>query len=95
LAGAPITIEDIHNLTSITFPQVCRAAVSGERLTQMLENAAGNAFNPDPYYRQGGKMIRCAGLSFTIDLGQQAGQRISDMIALRLDSPLILTRTSL
>ena len=69
MAGAPITIEDIHNLTSITFPQVCRAVISGERLKQMLENAANNAFNPDPYYRQGGDMIRCAGLSFTIDLG--------------------------
>jgi S-sulfosulfanyl-L-cysteine sulfohydrolase len=40
---------------------------------RLLENAAGNAFNPDPYYRQGGDMIHCAGLSFTIDLGKQAG----------------------
>jgi sulfur-oxidizing protein SoxB len=52
-------------------------------LKLILENAADNVFNPDPYYRQGGDMIRCAGLSFTIDLAKPAGQRISDMIALK------------
>jgi S-sulfosulfanyl-L-cysteine sulfohydrolase len=88
VAGTPVTSEDIHNLTSITFPQVCRTLMSGERLKQMLENAADNAFNPDPYYRQGGDMIRCAGLSFTIDLGQPAGQRISDMTVLKTGQPV-------
>jgi sulfur-oxidizing protein SoxB len=88
LAGTPVTIEHIHNLTSITFPQVCRALISGERLKEMLENAADNAFNPDPYYRQGGDMIRCAGLSYTIDLARPAGQRISDMTILRSGEPV-------
>src|SRR5262249_41867123 len=87
LAGTPITIEDIHNLTSIPLPQVCRAPISGERLKEILENAADNAFNPDPYYRQGGDMIRCGGLSYTIDPGQPAGQRISEMINLRTGQP--------
>jgi sulfur-oxidizing protein SoxB len=62
--------------------------MSGERLKEMLENAADNAFNPDPYYRQGGDMIRCAGLSYTIGLARPAGQRISDMTALRSGEPV-------
>jgi S-sulfosulfanyl-L-cysteine sulfohydrolase len=85
LAGAPITVEDIHNVMSITFPQVCRAAVTGERLKQILENAADNLLNPDPYYRQGGDMIRSSGLAYTIDPGRPARQRISNMVMPKTD----------
>jgi S-sulfosulfanyl-L-cysteine sulfohydrolase len=88
LAGAPITIEDIHNVTSIAFPQVCRAALPGERLKEILENAADNLFNPDPYFRQGGDMIRVAGLAYTIDPGKPAGRRISNMIVPRTGQPI-------
>jgi len=83
LPGAPITVEDIHNVTSITFPQVCRTAMSGARLKEILEEAADNLVHPDPYYRQGGDMIRCGGFSYTIDIGKPAGQRISEMTALK------------
>jgi sulfur-oxidizing protein SoxB len=88
LAGAPITVEDIHNVTSITFPQVCRAAVSGERLKEILENAADNLLNPDPYYRQGGDMIRSAGLAYTIDPSKPTGRRISNMIVAKTGQPI-------
>jgi S-sulfosulfanyl-L-cysteine sulfohydrolase len=88
LAGEPIRVEDIHNVTSITFPQVCRAAVTGERLKEILENAADNLLNPDPYYRQGGDMIRTAGLAYTIDPGKPAGQRISNMLAPKTGQPI-------
>jgi len=83
LPGSPITVEDIHNVTSITFPQVCRTSMSGARLKERLEDAADNLVHPDPYYRQGGDMIRCGGFGYTIDIEKPAGQRISDMTALK------------
>jgi len=83
LPGSPIRVEDIHNMTSITYPEVCRAAMSGQRLKDILEDAADSLFNPDPYYQQGGDMIRCGGLSYTVDPAKPVGQRISDMKLLR------------
>jgi sulfur-oxidizing protein SoxB len=88
LAGAPITVEDIHNVTSIAFPQVCRATLSGERMKEILENVADNLLNPDPYYRQGGDMIRSAGLAYTIDPGKPPGHRISNMIVPKTGRPI-------
>ena len=88
LPGAPITIEDIHNVTAITYPQVCRTAMTGEGLKDILEGAADNLFNPDPYYRQGGDMIRCGGVGYTIDPVKAAGQRISEMFLLRTGQPV-------
>jgi sulfur-oxidizing protein SoxB len=58
LPGQPITIEDIHNATAITYPQVYRMTMTGERLKEVLEDVADNLFNPDPYYQQGGDMVR-------------------------------------
>jgi sulfur-oxidizing protein SoxB len=88
LPDAPITIEDIHNATAITYPQVCRTSMSGERLKEILEGAADNVFNPDPYYQQGGDMLRCGGIGYTIDPAKPAGWRISDMVALRSGRPI-------
>jgi S-sulfosulfanyl-L-cysteine sulfohydrolase len=92
LPGAPITVEDIHNVTAITYPQVCRRSMTGEQLKDVLEGAADNVFNPDPYYQQGGDMIRCGGLAYTIDPGKPAGQRISDVLVLRTDQPVQATK---
>ncbi|MCF8477717.1 MAG: thiosulfohydrolase SoxB [Pseudolabrys sp.] len=79
LPGAPITVEDIHNATAITYPEVYRVAMTGERLKDVLEDVADNLFNPDPYYQQGGDMVRCGGLGYSIDVGKPIGQRISNM----------------
>ena len=49
----------------------------------MLEDVADNLFNPDPYYQQGGDMVRAGGLAYTIDVDKPIGQRISDMTLLR------------
>src|SRR5262249_13933648 len=88
LPGAPITIEDIHNVTAITYPQVCRASLTGARLKEVLENVADNVFNPDPYFQQGGDMIRCGGLGYALDPAQPMGQRITDMRVLRTGQPV-------
>jgi sulfur-oxidizing protein SoxB len=79
LPGQAITREDIYNATAITYPAAYRISMSGARLKEVLEDVADNIFNPDPYYQQGGDMVRVGGLSFTIDVGKPAGQRISDL----------------
>jgi sulfur-oxidizing protein SoxB len=83
LPGAPITMEDIHNATAITYPQVYRLPMTGERLKDILEDVADNLFNPDPYYQQGGDMVRCGGLGYSIDVSKPIGQRISGMTHLK------------
>jgi S-sulfosulfanyl-L-cysteine sulfohydrolase len=88
LPGAAITVEDIHNATAITYPQVYRMSMTGERLKEILEDVADNLFNPDPYYQQGGDMVRCGGLGYTIDLRQPMGSRIGAMTHLKSGKPI-------
>jgi sulfur-oxidizing protein SoxB len=83
LPGEAITREDIYNATAITYPSAYRATMSGERLKEVLEDIADNLFNPDPYYQQGGDMVRVGGISYTIDVTQPIGRRISALRLLR------------
>jgi sulfur-oxidizing protein SoxB len=88
LPGQRITVEDIHNATAITYPQVYRVPMSGARLKEILEDVADNLFNPDPYYQQGGDMVRCGGLGYSIDISRPIGQRISNMTLLKTGAPV-------
>jgi sulfur-oxidizing protein SoxB len=83
LSGDPITVEDVYNLTAITYPNTYRIQMNGAMLHQILEEVADNLFNPDPYYQQGGDMVRVGGLSYTIDVAKPIGQRISELALLR------------
>ena len=62
--------------------------MTGERLKEILEDVADNLFNPDPYYQQGGDMVRCGGLGYAIDVGKPMGQRISGMTHLKTGQPI-------
>jgi sulfur-oxidizing protein SoxB len=88
LPGQAITREDIYNATAITYPAAYRTTLSGARLKEILEDVADNLFNPDPYYQQGGDMVRVGGLSFAIDPAAPMGRRISNMQLLRTDAPV-------
>ena len=79
LPGDPITREDIHNVTSMTYGACYRTEMTGETIRAILEDVADNIFNPDPYYQQGGDMVRIGGLAYAIDVSKPIGQRISDM----------------
>jgi sulfur-oxidizing protein SoxB len=79
LPDASITVEDIANATAMTYPQVYRITMSGAQLKAVLEDVADNLFNPDPYYQQGGDMVRCGGIGYRIDINQPMGQRISEL----------------
>jgi sulfur-oxidizing protein SoxB len=83
LAGQPITWDDIYNATAITYPAVYRTAMSGAALKEVLEAVADNLFYPDPYFQQGGDMVRVGGMSFTVDVDGVLGRRISNMQLLR------------
>jgi len=83
LPGSNITREDITNATAITYPAAYRTAMTGVRLKEVLEDLADNLFNPDPYYQQGGDMVRVGGVSYTIDVSQSIGNRISDLTLMR------------
>ena len=62
--------------------------MTGARLKEVLEDVADNLFNPDPYYQQGGDMVRVGGVRYTIDIGKPIGSRISDLTLLRTGKPL-------
>ncbi|MEH7829507.1 thiosulfohydrolase SoxB [Gemmobacter denitrificans] len=79
MPGDAITREDIHNVTSMTYGACYRTEMTGETLKTILEDVADNLFNPDPYYQQGGDMVRVGGLGFAIDVSQQIGKRITNL----------------
>lgn len=83
-----ITREDIHSVTSMTYGQVYRTEMSGEMLKTVMEDVADNIFNNDPYYQQGGDMVRVGGLGYSIDPYASMGSRITGMKLLKGDSPI-------
>jgi len=83
LPGQAITGDALYSQTAITYPNVYRNQMSGEFLKTVLEDVADNLFNPDPYYQQGGDMVRVGGLAYSIDVSKPIGQRISNMTLLR------------
>jgi sulfur-oxidizing protein SoxB len=88
LPGQEITREDVYNATAITYPAAYRMAMTGARLKEILEDVADNLFNPDPYYRQGGDMVRVGGLAYTIDVAAPMGRRIGGLTLARTGRPL-------
>jgi sulfur-oxidizing protein SoxB len=74
-----ITLEDLYNQTAITYPAAYKTTMTGANLKSVFEDVADNIFNLDPYYQQGGDMVRVGGLSYTIDVSKKIGSRISDM----------------
>lgn len=83
LPGQDITREDIWNVTSMTYPNAYRTEMTGEFLHIVLEDVADNLFNPDPFYQQGGDMVRTGGLGYRIDINQPQGSRITDLTLLK------------
>ena len=79
LPGQTITFEDVAAQTAITYPTVTRRLMSGQMIKAVLEDVADNLFNPDPYYQQGGDMVRVGGLQFSLDPTATMGKRIGDL----------------
>jgi sulfur-oxidizing protein SoxB len=86
LPGQPITLENVMDWSAITYPATTLNDITGEMIKTILEDVCDNLFNPDPYYQQGGDMVRVGGLTYTCTPGAAMGKRIDDM---RLDGELI------
>ena len=86
LPGQTIRMENLLDQTAITYPYTTVNMMTGEMIKTILEDVADNLFNPDPYYQQGGDMVRVGGLQYAIDPTAVAGKRISEM---RLKNQLI------
>jgi sulfur-oxidizing protein SoxB len=83
LPGQDITREDLFNATAMSYPNAYRSEMSGELIHTILEDVADNLFNPDPYYQQGGDMVRVGGMGYSIDVSKPQGSRITEMTMLK------------
>lgn len=79
LPGQAITREHVMDQTAITYPWTTLTAMRGDMIKTILEDVGDNLFNPDPYYQQGGDMVRVGGLSYRCEPGAKMGSRIQDM----------------
>jgi sulfur-oxidizing protein SoxB len=79
LPGQPITREWLLDMTATTYSFATLTEMKGEMIKTVLEDVADNLFNPDPYYQQGGDMVRVGGLQYTIDPLAAQGKRITEM----------------
>jgi sulfur-oxidizing protein SoxB len=79
LPGQPVTMEDVLGETAITYPETYAVSMTGKQIKDILEDVCDNLFNTDPYYQQGGDMVRVGGLAYTCIPAEVLGRRISDL----------------
>ncbi len=79
LENSPITMDNVYDMTAITYPEVYTFELSGKRIAALLEDIADNVFNANPLYQQGGDMSRLGGMTYDIQVGGKAGKRIGNI----------------
>ena len=79
LPGDAITMEALMDQTAITYPSTTLNEFTGTQIKEILEDVADNIFNPDPYYQQGGDMVRVGGMKYSIAPKERMGGRIQNM----------------
>ena len=80
LPGQTITMDNVMDQTCITYPETYVREMTGQTIKDILEDVADNLFNSDPYYQQGGDMVRVGGMDYSIDIKGKSMNRISDMM---------------
>lgn len=88
LPGQDITIDDLYAQTSMNYPSVYRLEFTGQQLKDILEDVCDNLFNKDPFFQQGGDMVRVGGMGYTCAPKNEIGSRISDMTLLKTGEPI-------
>jgi len=83
LPGQNITVDDLYTQTAMSYPSVYRLEFTGARIKEILEDVCDNLFNTDPFFQQGGDMVRVGGMGYTCSPKEQMGSRISDMVLLK------------
>jgi sulfur-oxidizing protein SoxB len=79
LPGQPVTMEDVLSETAIAYPETYVQRMTGSQIKGVLEDVCDNLFNADPYYQQGGDMVRVGGMAYTCAPAEAVGRRISDL----------------
>jgi sulfur-oxidizing protein SoxB len=79
LPGQPVTMEDVLSETAITYPETYVVSMTGSQIRDVLEDVCDNLFNADPYYQQGGDMVRVGGMAYTCTPAEPVGRRISEL----------------
>lgn len=79
LPGQAITMENVLDQTGMTYPETYVREMSAEQIKLILEDVCDNLFNVDPYYQQGGDMVRLGGMDYVLDPTAGFGERVSDM----------------
>jgi sulfur-oxidizing protein SoxB len=88
LPGQDITIDDLYTETSMSYPSVYRLEFTGTQMKEILEDVCDNLFNRDPFFQQGGDMVRVGGMSYTCSPNAEMGGRITDMRLMSTGEPL-------
>ncbi len=79
LPGQPVTMDDVLAETAVTYPETYLQNMTGGQIKEILEDVCDNLFNADPYYQQGGDMVRVGGMAYTCAPAEAVGRRISDL----------------
>ena len=80
LPGDVITMEQLMDQVAITYPQTSLTNMKGEQIKTIMEDVCDNLFNADPYYQQGGDMVRVGGIQYSVTPNATIGNRIGDMV---------------
>ena len=88
LPGQDITIDDMYTQTSMNYPAVYRMEFTGKQLKDILEDVCDNLFNPDPFFQQGGDMVRIGGMSYRCAPKAVLGSRISEVVLTHTGAPI-------
>lgn len=79
LPGDAITMDKLMDQTAITYPSTSLNEMTGATIKTIMEDVCDNLFNSDPYYQQGGDMVRVGGIQYTVNPNNKIGNRISNM----------------
>jgi len=93
IPGDDITREDLFNCTGMNYPNTYRSEMTGETIKLILEDVADNLFNPDPYYQQGGDMVRVGGMGYHMDISKPQGERLTNMTMLKTGEKIEADKT--
>lgn len=93
LPGSDVTVEDLYTQTSMSYPEVYRLEFTGQQLHEILEDVCDNLFNQDPFFQQGGDMVRVGGLDYNCEPAADMGSRITDMRISDTGKPLDMKRS--
>ena len=88
LPGQDITMDDLYTQTSMSYPNVYRVEMTGQQLHEILEDVCDNLFHLDPFYQQGGDMVRVGGMSYTCAPKESMGKRITNMTITDTGAPV-------